>query len=339
MSKFIETEIGTEAGISGHFKIAIYNSDGSLSRELSFSNLITNSGMDRLFTEYNETYDRCMVGTGTATPSYTDTSLTSLFATSTDKTDQTAGVQSTDPYYGYLSRTYNFPAGTFNNTVITEVGMAWNSGLFSHALITDGSGTPTPVTLTSGQALDITYTLKLVPPTSDYTFSTSISGTSYSVTRRPIAVNMNNNNNTALNNAYGWGIKLSGTYNGTYAGVDFGNSMYQSRGTGGASYTNPYGNMGAILTDDTVLGAVTYSWPYELNNSAQSRSAYTSGNYYLDTSVTWGYGYSGARTTSTRMVMLAYGNAGAWQFLFDQAIPKSSSNTLVINSRVSLTRL
>jgi hypothetical protein len=354
MSKFIELELGAQTGVSGHYKLAVRNPDGTLIRELEFDNLITNNGLDRIFAgrntggAYSEGYLAgpsiyCQVGTGTAAPAYTDTALTSYFAQMGTLYSTTSGVQSSAPYYGYQTVTYRFPAGTFNNTVITEVGISIPKVsaqvLFSHALITDNSGTPTPITLSSSDILDISYTIKLVVPTSDTTFSTTISGTSYSVTCRPIGVTTNSIPYQPGN--AGWAIM---GLESQLCGINIASpSTLSSYGNppqpplAGTRTTDAFVTLSndAALVDQTS----TYSWGANpaFVSCTVTRSAYTNGNYYVDFSYLWGAGV--ANSGDLRTLKVAYVNGGAWQYLFDQVIPKTSSQQLVLNTRVSLARL
>ena len=72
LRRYIESESEQRLGVEGIFTCRALK-DGKIVRERTFHNLITNTGMDSLQT--NPSFLRMHLGTGTTTPSFTDTGL------------------------------------------------------------------------------------------------------------------------------------------------------------------------------------------------------------------------------------------------------------------------
>lgn len=154
-----------------------------------FPNLITNNGLDSINDCPGGAFSTqplcqiCLVGTGSTAPAFTDTTMTSLLATTTPISDVTSFVDGTPAYWKWV-RVYRFNAGTATGN-LTEVGTGWASNdLFSHALILDGGGTPTTITVLSDEYLDVTYELRNYLDKGDFTGIMSISGTPYDIAYR-----------------------------------------------------------------------------------------------------------------------------------------------------------
>jgi hypothetical protein len=85
-----------------------------------------------------------------------------------------------------MQRVYRFapPAAAGN---ISEVGVGWgtSSGLFSRALVLDGNGAPTSVTVLSSEYLEVTYEFRLYPMVDDQTGVVTLDGVDYAYTIRP----------------------------------------------------------------------------------------------------------------------------------------------------------
>ena len=161
----------------------------------SFENLILDSGLNRLGT--GSVIDGACVGTGTATPANTQTTLASLLrVTNTEQSRVELSGSTTAPYYAECRIIYRFAAGTAAGN-LSEVGLGWGasagantmSGLWCRALIKDSAGNPTTITVLSDEVLDIVYTLQLHPPTSDITGTFDLSGEAYQYTLRAASVN------------------------------------------------------------------------------------------------------------------------------------------------------
>lgn len=175
-----------QIGMEGRFRLITHSRRYGSQVRADFKNLILNQGLDRV--GQGAWIGSCQVGTGSTTPAVGQTGLASFFAGSstqgaTDVDSYTPG----PPPYHQLVRVCRFAEGTFSGTNITEVGMGWantGSALFSRALILDGGGNPTSITVLSDETLDVEYTLRVFPPTADVAGSVVLDGTSYDYTLR-----------------------------------------------------------------------------------------------------------------------------------------------------------
>jgi hypothetical protein len=125
----------------------------------------------------------CYVGSGTATPTVLDTQLQSQLARSSGTGSLSDGVQiSTEPYYGWFTRSFTFGIGAVVGTV-REVGVGVGNPtptlLFSRALLMDEFGSPTELTLGELDRLTVFYEFRQCIPTSDVETSIEINGSTY----------------------------------------------------------------------------------------------------------------------------------------------------------------
>lgn len=170
-----------------------------------FDNLITLQGLDQIGNPpvFNTSSGipfintHCGVGTGTTAPSTADTVLESPLAmypsTAGSNVESCSSsyvaASGPDPAYYRAIWTYTFPAGAAAGN-LSEVGVGGTlSGsttpiLFSRALIVDGSGVPTTITVLSDEILVVTYELRLYIDQTDTAYSFFINTTSYSGTLR-----------------------------------------------------------------------------------------------------------------------------------------------------------
>ncbi len=87
----------------------------------------------------------CMVGSGNAAPAETDTALQARASTSNINVQ--SNNSNVSPRYGWRRRTFRFAAGAAAGN-LSEVGVGWTTtAVFSRALILDGSGNPTTITV------------------------------------------------------------------------------------------------------------------------------------------------------------------------------------------------
>ena len=189
------TTINNRMGLKGVFNLKFTDVKTGQMRELEFTNLILDSGLDRL--AGGNVISGCMLGISTNTPVTTDTQMDSILGGSS--TLQARGVgtanTSTPPYWCSYYWTYRFNTGVATGN-ISQVAMVFGAfyptlnpviydGLFSLALIKDSGGTPITITKLADEVLDVTYTLQLYCPTSDVTGTVSISGVNYNYIVRP----------------------------------------------------------------------------------------------------------------------------------------------------------
>ena len=170
MSNIIEAP---KVGISGKvLQWEVINADGSIDRACyrPSDNLITDYGLDLIpyvepsYSKYLNRY--FCIGTGTAEPSATDTTLTAeayraecLYTSYNSTTYSAAG---SDPYYCYSQRGVQTPLGVLNGTY-GEIGFSFSDKydgyVFCKHRLKDENGDPTTITVTSAQQLRLKYVL------------------------------------------------------------------------------------------------------------------------------------------------------------------------------------
>lgn len=161
--------------VSGRYKIEAIKLDkdgNEVSRRLAadwFDNLITTPGLNYMGNSDGwMTY--CQVGTSSAAPAFTDTSLGAFLAYTSTLTANTSGISGATPYYTWAAKTFRFAEGVAAGN-LSEVGVGWttNAGVYSRALILDGVGAPTTITILSDETLDVTYEFRFYPQLTDDT--------------------------------------------------------------------------------------------------------------------------------------------------------------------------
>lgn len=178
-----------ETQCAGWFKIEATRPDGTR-RVLAdwFPNLILNGGLDRMGANADYLY-WCQVGSGSTAPVAAQAALVNRIAGTNTGQAIVAGAQASAPYYGWLRRTYRFAVGVAAGN-LSEVGVGWAStgSLFSRALILDGGGSPTTITVLSDEVLDVTYELRRYPGTVDLTGTVVLDGVTHNWVSRAAAV-------------------------------------------------------------------------------------------------------------------------------------------------------
>lgn len=284
--------------VCGYFTLDAHKViDGGIvsSRRLAgpFPNIITDQGLDMMG---NNTgwMGSCQVGSGNATPTAADTSLQTWVAgVSSIQSSNTSVQVSVSPYYVSRVNVYRFGTGVAAGN-LSEVGVGWGSSgsvLYSRALIVDGSGTPTTITVLSDEVLDVTYEWRTYPPLVDVTGTVD----GYDYTLRAANINQYK---TGV--GPGWGSVLD---RGSAA-------SFSSFGNG--SYT---GAIGAITTGPS--GTAT--------SASTSNLSYTPGTLVRRGQLSWGLG----STNSVQSIRFSMG-CGMYQIGFSPTIPKNGTNNLII---------
>jgi hypothetical protein len=319
----------TKVKLAGKYRLEVRKAkDGSLRQELEFDNLIVDQGMNLFSRSTGSTsLPWAMVGTGTTTPTVNDTQLANRVAssggsTSTNIVNQTTGTSTSEPYYGFYRLTYRFVPGSLNNVNLTEVGVGTTTtSVFSRALIVDGNGDPTSITVLSDEFLDVTYELRLYPFVDDQTDTITITNVgTINVTRRPIAV-------TAVTATGGWVPGLSST-----AGLSI------PRGFISNATSNSWVRVSGA---QTALVAKTNAWTsvstLAVTSSSVSYSAYVAGSFEQD--LTYILGLDAGNTSGgIRYFQFALDGLGAYQYLFSDLIAKNNTNTLRFNMKAVWSR-
>lgn len=275
----------------GFYKLETLDANGNIKRQTDWiPNLILDQGLLRMGTS-SDYLNVCSVGSGTAVPQPSNTSLQTKIAQSSTASDVVNGAQAEAPYYAYSRRTFTFTAGSVNG-LVGELAVGWggNAGqLFSRALTRNANGTPQAIPVLEDETLRVTYEHRYYPLLSDTVGSIGISGAiggNYEYIIRPSMVSTATH--WIANNAQNNGSRLSITaYNGEIGGIT----------------EQPSGNrLTMIGVTGTVSGTTSiFSHSYENANL----------------NVVGGI----------RSLMFAMGN-GAWQVQFTPAIPKDADSSL-----------
>lgn len=292
--------INLQSEISGRYKIEVKNKNGDIKSTGWFKNLITNKGKD-YFGHYsrNSLLSLCKVGTSNTTPSSSDVDLYNAVAYTTTKSTVSQGLTSSSPYYAYASYLFTFAIGAVTGN-IAEVGVGWgtSNSLFSRALILDGTGNPTTITVLSDEQLTVTYELRMSIPEIDSSGTITLNGSQYTWTSR------------AANATSDW-IFYTTLVDAERAGASNGQIAYD--GSIGVITSLPSGN-------------------FALSDSF-SADAYVNGNYFVDHSFT--FGLSKANFASgIGAVSCAIGSC-RFQIGFSPKIPKTSSQIFTLKLRHS----
>lgn len=303
--------------VAGRYKIEAHTVDESgnivSSRVVAdwFPNLITNQGLDRMGNNSDYLF-ACQVGQGNTPPAFTDTGLASYLVGTTTTTSRVSSPGVSPDWFNKQTTVFRFAVGDAAGN-LTEVGIGWatsGSNLFSRALILDGLGNPTTITVLPSEILDVTYEFRTYPPLSDSAGVVNISGINYNFTVRAAEVDTIKGSNTSV----GWGM-VSGSF-GTAAGGTSGNA-----GSGlSTAYTGAIGPITGIPAGSASGTSAIFP-----------ASAYVNGTYRRDYSMTFG-----VTELNVAGGILSQVFAYAWftyQVQYTPAIPKDNTKTLVLNAR------
>lgn len=283
-----------------------------------FPNLITDIGLDRIGS-FNGAAAYCQVGTGTSTPTFGDTALANRIASSNSEISggTTSQIVTGPPRYASNVSGRRFAAGVFSGQALSEVGFGWatSGSLYNRALIQDGGGSPTTITIQSDEILDVYLETRMYIPTGDSApFVLSLGGVDYTFVRR---VMRNAQTNNPGSTSIGWGLNNApgsmpacGIY-GDGAGGSSG-AQVASAAWNGAMTTengvNPTGTRGGSNAAMSAYVAGTYQragqliWPITLGNIS-------GGINVISLTTTW----------------------SCWQFSVAPNIPKTSDLQLILN--------
>jgi len=292
--------------VSGHFKIEAVGPDGAVREIVPWSNnLVVNTGLDRLYYSGVLNGATCILGSGNTPPSPADTTMQSFVGASGDFNSGAAvlGNPTETVTYGFYRGVFTFQPGVADGN-LSEIGIAHgyvspsSYTLVTRALIKDGSGNPTTITILPNETLYVTYEARYYQPLTDATGIVNIAGINYDWTVRAGQGNWGN-------------IGVQGADQGAIGQDSF------VRGPGAA-----LGPIYTLGTGPVVTGS---------NPSSGSVAAYNNGDYYADVTTNW------SRVAGTTPFTLLYINTyrGGWQMLFSPDIPKSDLNEFSITYRLS----
>lgn len=303
--KNTKVEIPFTCKVRGRYKMEAVKADGSR-RLLAdwFDNLVTNNGLD-LIGSGGGFINFCLVGSGNTAPTNADTALVS-FVAATGSPSNSSTIQPSTPFFSTLTMVFRFAIGVATGN-LSEVGTgpnSSNSSLFSRALILDGGGSPTTITVLSSEALDVTYQIQQYVPLTDVTGSVTVSGVSYAYTARA----------SIATNGGVWVLNPSDS--GGFADIQVFN-----------------GAIGAITAGPSGASASTIN--------ATSQGSYSAGQKHIDSTFNFGLAdgnVSGGIGAVQLVAGRVRGTMGAYQVGFTPSLPKDGSHTMTLVFRHSWDR-
>jgi len=309
--RFVDVEMpSNKVTAAGRYQLIVRDAWGiEKSRTPWFDNIILDSGLNRLGTA--GAIAGAAIGTGTSTPLATQTGLETQSYWVSGGAPGSATAEGSSPYGNINTVTYRTALGALNGNY-TEVGVGWASGsMFSRALILDGGGTPTTISISSAEQLDIVYQLRVYPPLVDTVNVVTISGVSYTVTGRAAGVNTATAGSVAP-----WAANAGWSWTG---GSTLSNAtLYDATSTLGPITGTPTGTIGGSSGQNS---NAAYS-----NNSLTSNSTVT----YPLTDGNLPGGVGGSR--------FWWGNVAHFQYNWSPVIPKDATKSLALNYRFSWAR-
>lgn len=298
--------------IGGFYRLQAIRPDGRVRVDTGFfPNLITDVGLN-LIGSSQSWVESVVVGTGNATPTNSDTSLAAQVGSTSNRLSRVGASNQTADRYCYGRAVFRFSAGSAEGN-LAEVGVYSSTALFSRALILDGEGVPTTLTILEDEALDVTYEVRNYPPLDDVVTTMDIGETTHDITIRVAEVDsMWDLLGGGLGAPIGW---MAGR--ATFASC----SLYPSTSTLGAVTGSPSGTPS--------------------NNDGGSDSAYVPNSNARDFSYTFGL-TAGNVSGGAAAILVPLGSQPtsgeaqigmAYQISVDPVIPKNSGNNLALNFR------
>lgn len=273
-----------------------------------FDNLITNTGMNRVgevtnagattINIFSGLCGRFVVGSGSTEPQFTDTALQNpvVFASANPVLDN----QSSNYTRGWYEITvrHQFGQGQAAGN-LSEIGIQHTSAsgpLWSRALILDGAGNPTTITVLPDDFLTCYYTLRIMIPKEDVVFNIDVDYDEDGIvptvaTGRPLATN-------SSDPTQGWGLQTAITTNGAVL------SSYTG-GLASPTANSPAGSLGNTTTFSTV--------PYVTDS--------------FERYVTRTNGLNEHNSQELRTFMIG-ALMGCWQIEFDPPLQKDNTQTM-----------
>ena len=310
--------------LSGQFRMVV-SEDAEMERVKHdtgfFDNLITDVGMNRVGTVttnsnssssgnvFNSLCGRFVVGSGSTTPAFTDTALANPVA-----------FASAEPVL--YSESSNYTRGWYEITVrhqfgqgqaagnLSEIGIQHTSlsgPLWSRALILDGAGNPTTITVLPDDFLTCYYTLRIMIPQEDAVFNIDVDYDEDGIVPTVVTARPVNANSSSPSD--GWGLQTAAT--------SFGRLYFFSGGLAAPTASAPLGS----LVSQTTGGFTAV--PY-VTDSHQRFVTRTNG---LNE-------HNSATLRTARLEALM----GTWQIEFDPPLQKNNTQTMQLTFGYSWAR-
>jgi len=184
LPRYLTMEPEAKLGFYGEIEV-IKKRHGVITQALKFKNVITDVGLQHLAANATTILARinnCQLGTGTTTPTSSDTTLETYGTYKFYSSYSTALGSENDRY---IKMQFEFGLSDAIGTW-TELGMSWTSGsgsnVFCRMLFKDGEGNPTSVEKTSDDTMTIIYYLHVVRTSDIPTENTvAVDGITYTV--------------------------------------------------------------------------------------------------------------------------------------------------------------
>lgn len=306
----------------GFFRLYTTDENGNVTKDTGiFPNLIVNQGLDYIGAcpsanvsyGINDFTAECLVGTGNATPAYTDTHLQNAIAVQNDGSGNGCNSNTSynpgPPAYWQGQRSWQFPAGTATGNIAeigvgpsTTAGGAITDPVFSRALVVDGSGNPTVIPVLATEALTVTYILQVYFTITDTSYTMSLSGTSYSGIWRMCSVGTVPQLGLSIGQPIVSPSNACTVYNGTIGSI-----------TG-----SPTGSPARVT-----FGLAT---------------PYVTGNYYNSLSASYTINQGNLSGGITAIRWDAGGSGGSFQMSVSPNIPKTNVYNMTLKANVSWAR-
>lgn len=350
------SKIPFHVGLAGHVSWEVLNSDGSQASSGEHKNLILDSGLDLVATNWIAScFAYCCVGTGNATPIISQIGLDSEKARTNNYMTSGDGCGTWYVAEGVIKmkRTFDFPLGALNSAVqgpyaevgFSPLGTAGNN-LFSRSLFKDGGGAPITISVLSTQQLRVTYSLTVdfssLTSWKDGSFNLSGVGTiPYKVRLPPMRpfheISSTNRVSTLAAEAVCFFVSAL-SQNGVTANVGnfYSYAVLEPKCSAGRErlVSNPtltYADVSPI--DSNVLYDIA-SMPSVSGGTTATKMPYSAGSFYLDTQIVFD---PNAANFASNWFMLQslkpYYNYGSYAYLllnFLTPITKDNLHTLTL---------
>lgn len=179
--------IKLQSEVAGYYKLEAVkvDKDGNETRRILadwFPNIITDAGLNGMGTNpINTLITYCRVGSGNTAPTVLDSTLVSHIGSTSQVMSSTVTAPASAPYYEQQIKVYRFNPGVATGN-LSEIGVASGATtgtLFSRALILDGAGNPTSITVLADEYLDASYSLRWYRMVNDVPFTVIIAGVTH----------------------------------------------------------------------------------------------------------------------------------------------------------------
>lgn len=308
-------------GVSGRYRLVV-SSDKEMNdviEDLTFDNLITDVGLNRIgtvntentvnsaqaaVTSFNSLCGRFVVGSGNTPPSVSDTALQNLVASqSVDSVDFVAGTSSYADGYYELVVSHQFGQGEAEGN-LSEIGIQVSppgGALWSRALILDGVGNPTTITVRDSDFLTCYYTLRINIPQQDSVYNIDVDYGEGLVVPTVVTIRPLVADNPTV--AGGWGLQTV-----CVSGVNIASRV--SAWTGGLAAPNATNPLGTAI---------------DTTSSSDVRVTYEFGSFKRFITSKKGLGQFNSNNIQTVAV---HSLMGAWQVNFNPPLEKGNTQTM-----------